>query len=160
MNEATRTRELVGILRKNRAILRSIYDTCERALKEEISTIGRTSTSALIPAGLLENYYTCLETMVLRISQHFENSLLPERWHADLLEKMTIRIEGTRIELIDQEAHSRLVELLKFRHFRRYYFEMEYDWDRIDFLITVLRKAHPAVLAGIDRFLEFLGSLA
>ena len=62
-------------------------------------------------------------------------------------------------ELIDDPTHRRLSELLKFRHFRRYYFELEYDWDRIDYLITTVRTAHPGVLAGIDRFVAFLRAL-
>jgi hypothetical protein len=96
---------------------------------------------------------------MVRISQYFENNLEQHRWHADLLKKMTLRIEDVRVALLDDETYTRLVELLKFRHFRRYYYETEYDWDRIDFLVTLLRKAHPAVLNGIDRFLGFLDEL-
>ena len=96
---------------------------------------------------------------MLRISQHFENDLTADRWHADLLDRMRIDIEGVRARLLDDQTYARLTELLKFRHFRRYYFEMEHDWDRIDYLVSVLRKTHSAVLEGIDRFLAFLSAL-
>ena len=46
-----------------------------------LAQLGRTPISALIVAGLLENYYTCLETIFLRISQSFENNLNSARWH-------------------------------------------------------------------------------
>jgi len=52
-----------------------------------------------------------------------------------------------------------LIELLKFRHFRRYYFEVEYDWDRLDFLVRKLEHAHPMVQADMERFLKFLRAL-
>lgn len=151
--------ELASVIRKHQANLESIYSDLESALREEIATIGRTGRSALIPAGLLENYYTCLETIMLRVSQHFENNLDPARWHADLLEKMRLRLENVRVELFDDKTYARLLELLRFRHFRRYYFETEYDWDRLDYLVTILGKAHPAVVAGLSRFLAFLDRL-
>ena len=159
MREPTELLELASIIKRNRGILVSIHGSLESALDDVIPRIGRTSTSALIPAGLLENYYTCLETIMLRISQHFDNNLAAVRWHADLLDRMRIQIEGVRVPLVDDQTYARLTELLKFRHFRRYYFEMEYDWDRIDYLVGVLRKTHSAVLEGIDRFLAFLSAL-
>jgi len=39
-------------------------------------------STGLAAAGLLENYYTCAETIFVRISQFFENSLSKERWHS------------------------------------------------------------------------------
>ena len=41
---------------------------------------------ALVGQQWSENYCTCLETIFLRISQHFENRLDPARWHNDLLQ--------------------------------------------------------------------------
>ncbi len=54
-----------------------------------------------IYSGLLENHYTCLQTIMLRVSQYFESNLDPARWHDDLLEKMRLRIENVRVELFD-----------------------------------------------------------
>ena len=64
-----------------------------------------------------------------------------------------------RIAAVSRENYVPLVELLKFRHFRRYYFEMQYDWDRLDFLVRKLRQAHPMVRRDLARFEEFLRSL-
>ena len=115
--------------------------------------------SALIVAGLLENYYTCLETIFLRVSQSFENSLDSARWHNDLLRKMTLEIEGVRAAAVSEEAFSPLFELLKFRHFKRYYFELEYDWERLDFLVSKLRGVHPLVTRDLERFVRFAREL-
>lgn len=139
-----------------RDLIALIRESLEAVLENEIRQLGKTPASALIVAGLLENYYTCLETILVRISQFFENSLDPARWHSDLLEKMTLTIEGVRTAVISKENFPALFELLKFRHFKRYYFDLEYDWDRLDFLLLKLHKAHPVVVRDLDRFVEFL----
>jgi hypothetical protein len=55
-----------------------------------------TRENRIVLAEIIANYYTCLETIFLRVSQHFENNLAAERRHQDLLEKMTIDIDGVR----------------------------------------------------------------
>ena len=58
-----------------------------------------------------------------------------------------------------EEAFPPLFELLKFRHFKRYYFELEYDWDRLDFLVSKLRGVHPLVTRDLERFVRFASAL-
>ncbi len=121
--------------------------------------MGRKNTSAMVIAELMVDYYTCLETCFLRISQFFENHLSQERWHADLLEKMTLRIEGTRDAVISDASAAALGELMKFRHFRRYYFELDYDWDKLEYLQKVyirVRQQIPVELAVFQSFLRRL----
>ena len=151
--------ELKASILKNLGTLERQVESLQAALDRDLALLGRTQNAALIVAGLLENYYTCLETAFLRISQFFENTLDPERWHTDLLEKMTLHIEGVRVPAVSQANYPHLLELLKFRHFRRYYFELEYDWDRLDFLVKKMKQAHPGVKQDLDRFLSFLDQL-
>ncbi len=157
MNAAVR--ELTAVAESHRRRLEKVYRTLESALTDEVVRLGRTPVSALIVAGLLENYYTCLETIYLRISQHFENDLGSDRWRQDLLQKMTLEIEGVRVAAVSEEAFQPLLELLQFRHFKRYYFEMEYDWDRLDFLVLKLRQAHPLATRDLERFGRFMSAL-
>lgn len=154
-----KTRELAGIIKKNLSMLEKLHTSLSEVYEKEISLIGKTNRSALMVAGLLENYYTCGETIFLRISQFFENNLREDHWHQDLLEKMTITIEGVRIPAVSEENYPKLLELLKFRHFKRYYFELEYDWDRLDFLKKKCLEAHPLLLSDLNRFLDFLKQL-
>ncbi len=151
--------ELVAQIRAHRRRLEAVCRSMESALDGEIAQLGRTPISALIVAGLLENYYTCLETIYLRISQSFENNLESARWHNDLLQKMTLDIEGVRTAAVSDEAFPPLFELLKFRHFKRYYFELEHDWDRLDYLVTKLRQVHPLVTRDLERFVRFACAL-
>ena len=151
--------ELKASIRKNLGTLERQVESLQAALDRDLALLGRTQNAALIVAGLLENYYTCLETAFLRISQFFENTLDPERWHTDLLEKMTLHIEGVRVPAVSQANYPHLLELLKFRHSQRYYFELEYDWDRLDFLVKKMKQAHPGVIQDLERFISFLDQL-
>ena len=103
----------------------AVLDRTERYADEYFVKFGpgpRTAADAFLVTGVLSNYYTCLETVFLRISEYFENSLAPARWHKDLLEKMTLSIEGVRPRLLAEDTVLPLQELLRFRHFCRYYF--------------------------------------
>ena len=157
MNVATS--ELTALIRRNREQLETIRSSIEDALDQEITRLERTSWAALIVAGLLENYYTCAESIFLRISQYFENRLEPARWHADLLQKMTLDIEGVRPRAVDLQDLPALRELLRFRHFKRNYFDLDYDWDRIEFLVKKVRQVHPGLGQSLDRFEGFLRDL-
>ena len=72
---------------------------------------------------------------------------------------MTLEVEGVRAAAVSEEAFSPLFELLKFRHFKRYYFELEHDWDRLDFLVAKLRQVHPLVTRDLERFVRFAREL-
>jgi hypothetical protein len=132
-------------------------DTTMREFQDEIlAASGRTKMTAMIAAQLLENFYTCLETIFLRISQFFENNLPSDRWHAVLLDRMTLRVTGVRDAAIQDETRLLLDELRRFRHFKRYYFELEYDWTRLDYLIGVYQRVLPLVRTDLARFIAFL----
>jgi len=147
-------------LHKTLVLLGEIDGYFREVRSEEIGLRGKTRGAALIVAQILENFYTCLETLFLRISQFFENSLSQGRWHADLLEKMTLNIPGVRIAVISDETYEALSELLRFRHFKRYYFHLDYDWDRLDLLVRKYDAVYPAALKDLASFEDFLTELS
>jgi hypothetical protein len=117
-----------------------------------IPLLGKTADSVLIPVQILENGYTAVETLLLRISQAFENHLDSRRWHADLLEKMILDIQSIRPRVLSAASYQRLTELMRFRHFKRYYFELDFDWRKVDFLVTVYRELVPLLKTDLERF--------
>lgn len=151
-----KTTELMSVIKKQLRQAEKLFEATEGAMSRDVPQIGRSGNAAVMVAGLVENYYTCLETAFHKISQHFENHLEPSRWHADLLDKMTLHIEGIRIPAVSEEAFGPLLELQRFRHFKRYYFDLEYDWDRLDFILKKMHQAHPIVKNDLERFLGFL----
>ncbi len=122
-----------------------------------IPLLGKTADSVLIPVQILENAYTACETLFLRISQAFENHLDSRRWHADLLEKMTLEVPSIRPRVISALTYQKLAELMRFRHFKRYYFELDFDWRKTEFLIALFKEAMPLLKTDLDRFAWALG---
>jgi hypothetical protein len=115
---------------------------------------------AMVVAQSLSNYYTGLETLFLRISQFFENSIDSKRWHQILLDKMVLEIPDFRPRVISDTTHRTLSEFLKFRHFTRYYFELDYDWDKLRYLIKKFNEVRVAVRDEIAAFDAYLRKMA
>jgi len=113
----------------------------------------------IVLAEIITDYYTCLETAFLRISKAFENSLEKYKWHANLLERMVVEIPGVRKALLTDVSYDLLKEIMRFRHFKRYYFELDYDKDRIDFLEKKYKEVVPLVLQELELYITFLQEL-
>ncbi len=125
MIENKRVRDLIKIIEKNRKVLQRLDDFYTEFVNKREDISKRETSQAIVIADILVNYYTCLETIFLRISQFFGNHLRENKWHMDLLENMTLEIDDIRSAVISEETCRILMELLKFRHFKRYYFEFE-----------------------------------
>ena len=106
----------------------------------------------IVVAQILDNTYTAVETALLRIAQSFDNSLSHERWHSDLLDKMVLPNAGIRPRVLSDESHRLLTELMRFRHFKRYYLELDYDWAKLRYLLSVLRRCLPLVRGELSAF--------
>ena len=135
-----------------------VLDDMERFLVER----GVSSATVVAPdwaarnvvAHILETSYTAIETGLLRVSQGFDNSLGRDRWHADLLDKMLLEKKGVRPRVLSDESHRLLTELMRFRRFKRYYLELDYDWEKLRFLLSVLQRCLPLVRAELTAFRE------
>ncbi len=159
MNESNQVNILIGRLDRCNKILLKQETEYAQFLRDDFPLLGKKNTTAMILAEFITDYYTCLETLFLRISQFFENNLSADRWHTDLLEKMTLNISGVRESVISDDVYALLVELMKFRHFRRYYFEMEYDWDKLDYLKKKFETLHKEICVDLEHFRCFLEKL-
>lgn len=159
MNSADQVLELLARVDKTQRLLQRIVGEYRQFLEGDFTLMGKKNTSAIVIAELMVDYYTCAETLFLRISQFFENHLDANRWHTDLLEKMTLHIEGVRDPVIREETAKYLGELMKFRHFRRYYFELEYDWDKLDYLQKIFNKIIEHMPSDLETFKFFLRRL-
>jgi hypothetical protein len=150
--------ELLGEIEKCRGHLKRLDDLYRQATAN-LDEDKRTLEKAVLLSEIFVNYYTCLETMFFRVSQFFENSLSRENWHADLLGKMCLRIPEIREPVISEGTYFLLDELRKFRHFKRYYYSLDYDWDRLDYLAKTFEKLQDKFPPDIGRFTGFLNRL-
>jgi hypothetical protein len=150
---------LRGEIQRSLTVLARLEEYFMLFQKDRLSaTVG--TDEAMIVAQSLSNYYTCLETLFLRISQFFENGLDSGRWHQSLLDKMVLEIPDYRPRVISDATFRTLLEFLKFRHFTRYYFELDYDWDKLHFLIKKFNEVHEVVREEIRVFDAYLSELA
>ena len=159
MKENEMLAELIEEIKKCRVMLGKI-DSFYRDFKtNDFILLGKKKASAIVIAEIMVDFYTCLETLFLRISQFFENTLRKDKWHSDLLHKMSLEIEGVRKAVVSDETHSILFEFMKFRHFTRYYFEFDYDWDKLEFLEKKYSQVKAVLEKDLKNFEEFLNSL-
>lgn len=156
MNAEAKILSLMGELERTRNLLGRI----ERFYDERFPAKQRTADLAIILSEILGNYYTCLETFFLRVSQTFENHLSRDSWHRDLLGKMVLTIPGEREPLLSEDSYNAVGELLRFRHFKRYYLEFDYDWDRLELVEKKFAILRPNLYKDLDRFSLFLRRLA
>ncbi len=159
MSEKIDCDNLLANIQKTRTLLDKIIETYDEFLENDLKLLGKKQTTAMVVAEVLVDYYTCLETLFFRISQFFENGLEAKRWHADLLDKMQLEVPGIRNAFIDESLKRDLLELMRFRHFRRYYFELNHDWDKLDFMTKKLKNIHGALPQRFDDYQGFLISI-
>ena len=106
------------------------------------------------------SFYTCLETAFLRISQFFENALDSSRWHEQLLRAMTRTIPSVRERVISDASYAAHSEWRRFRHFKRYYFAFDYDWDRLELVRAKYLACRAPVRAELAAYSADLQRLA
>jgi len=146
-------------IEKGLRVLERLEEFLRDYAAKQLDVAARRPEQAMVIVQSATNYYTCVETIFLRISRFFENSLDPARWHEDLLRKMTLQIDGVRARVLSDEARQGLGELMRFRHFTRYYFEFECDWVRLLYIKDRCLGVAPLVKTDMARFMEFLNSL-
>lgn len=147
---------LIGEIRESRAVLNHIqgmYTTYSPIFKDEQH---RDVRDAVLLAEILTNSYTCIETLLFRIARVFENHLDAHQWHKELLRKMRLDVPNIRQAVLSKESYLLLDELRRFRHFKRYYYDFDYDWSRLDYLKSVYEKLVPVIERDLDNFVDFL----
>lgn len=124
--------------------------------ENEYVLLGQGTVSAMVLSQVFVDFYTCVETFLFRVSQEFENNLREDQWHKDLLQKMALNIPDIRPAILGTETMFMLTEILMFRHFRRYYFDYNYDWDKLTLIEHKYNKVYPLLVEDINRLILFL----
>lgn len=144
---------------KHLSLLAEAASEITSAQCDDLLKLGKTPRAAVMIAGLIENYYTCAETVFVRISQFFGNHLPADRWHRELLERMCLDIPLMRPRVLSDDTFNDLLELMRFRHFKRYYFGTAYDWERIDALLRRVERLAVQLPVDLQAFRSFLRQL-
>ena len=114
----------------------------------------------IVVAYYLHNLYCAFESIFQCIAEVFENQVSDQAgWHAELLRRMTLEIEGVRPRLLSDEAHNSLEELRRFRHLFRSAYHLHLDADRLALVHKKALVLERVYQADIEGFLAFLDSL-
>lgn len=119
---------LIAEIRKTKNLISKNREVYDKFLEKEYPVLKNGTSSAMIISQIVTDFYTCTETLFHRISQYFGNGIDKSQWHKNLLANMSLEIPSERQRVISDKTASILDELLRFRHFRRYYFDTEYDY--------------------------------
>ena len=147
---------LIIHLRKHRQVLGKICAYLASLWDVEAAQQKPGTTQSLAAAQAITNYYTCVETIFHRIAQFCKTEPHGAHWHTDLLDSMTVALEECRPAIIDDSVAADLRELLRFRHFTRYYFQFEFDWERLSLQKKTVMRSAGKLAAALDEFEAFL----
>lgn len=101
----------------------------------------------------LGRMFNAFEQMALRIAKTFENNIDDEqRWHAALLKRLALRIEGVRPVLIPPELKLPLTELKAFRHVIVHAYELELDPAKLKLLLGYAERVARELEPMAERF--------
>ena len=110
-------------------------------------------------AWVVHNYYSSIEELLRLVAAAFENNITDvSRWHSELIDRMTLDIEGIRPALLSSETSVVLHRLRAFRHFMRHAYDVELDPTELQSNIDRVIEVHPLIKADVERFLEVLQS--
>jgi hypothetical protein len=62
--------------------------------------------------------------------------------------------------VISDDTYRALDELLRFRHFKRYYFEFDYDWDRLELVRKKYLSIRHTLIDDLKTYRDYLIELA
>lgn len=140
------------------ADIREIESLYERLANYATAT---TTEQAILAGYYLHNLYNAFENICLNVARTFENQVDDHgQWHALLLKRMTLDVEGLRPKLLSAEAYRCLDELRRFRHVFRNAYTIELDSQRIAIVIAQAQRLQKLYKADLDQFKAFLDSLA
>ena len=138
-----------------------------RARSQDISRIGsrieeRLGTFAQRSEGVdsmgyqLHNLYGAFEQLFEEVARFFENQIDEARYHADMIRRMQLEIQGIRPALLSAETASDLDELRRFRHLFRHAYTADLDSDKVANLAAKAVCVQRDFTQDFERFLALL----
>lgn len=109
----------------------------------------------------LHGFYTGLERIFKSIANTIDDRIpAGENWHKELLEQMTLEIEGARPALLSNESRDILDEFMRFRHRVRNIYSFNLIPERVKNLVEKLSAAHEKVKGELFAFVQFLEKMS
>jgi len=148
---------LMSSIRRDIEAIADIYQELQRyplAADTDADTL-------ILIAYRLHNLYNAFENIMENIATVFENSMDDVgRWQAQLLERMRLEVLPLRPAVIDDVTYDALDELRRFRHVFRHAYSVKLDPARLQLVMSKALTLKTLYAPQLERFIEFLQSLA
>ena len=116
---------------------------------------------SIVVGYYLHVLYGLFESLFTRIATTFGNHLTDTaQWHAQLLRRMHLDVEGIRPRVINTETSHCLDELRRFRHVFRSAYVLCFDPERLGFILKYVERLEALYESDLQAFLRFLDDLA
>ena len=139
------------------AQLREDFVQTEPLLSKDASDVPFYDRAAV--GYYLHSFYNGCENIFRAVARFFENDLTADSWHADLLKRMRLEINGYRPAVIDDELYSLLNDFRGFRHVFRHAYTFELDWERERLVASRLTRTADLLERQVGTFLANLDEL-
>lgn len=132
---------------------RAAVEQHARTLRAQLASApwAEGAATLAVVAIAAHHFYGAAESIFERIARAFEG--VPERsdrWHQDLLSRMTLAIDGVRPALLRPETARALAPLLGFRHFFRHAYAVPLDPRRLQLTAEDALRATELLLADLE----------
>ena len=158
--KSERLRTLKAELDADMKILEGLEGKYKKAKKK----LKRIEPDELDFAGLaytIVNIYNLMENYFLCVAKGFENAIERDRWHKDLVKRMSLEIEGVRPAFLERRDVPLIDELKAFRHVFRNIYQGELDIGKVKLVdsrmpdaIGAFKSAHRKFAAALDRLIR------
>ena len=105
----------------------------------------------------LQSFYTGCENIFRRIATYIDGELpAGERWHADLLDQMSIELPNVRPQIITENTKQELKEFLNFRHAIRNIYIFDIASEPVITLASTVSIFFQQFKMELENFSEFI----
>jgi hypothetical protein len=141
-----------------------ILEGLEGKYRKAKAKLKRIEPDELDYAGLaytIVNIYNLMENYFLCVAKGFENAIERDRWHKDLVKRMSLEIEGVRPAVLDAGDVPLIDDLRAFRHVFRNIYQGELDTGKLNLVdsrmsdaLRAFKSAHRKFSATLDRLIR------
>jgi hypothetical protein len=143
--EARRLRLFLARLQRDQGTATAVHARLRVAV-ERVRSTGDDPVAVAAVALYLQNLYTALEALLLRIAADLDGSVpAGDEWHRELLGQMTLEISGVRPLLLDSRLHADLDLMRRFRHVVRHAYAADYDWREMQPVLDAAERSMQAL---------------
>ncbi len=143
--------------------LNDIRDAVKR-VENKLAEISQTVPDDFTIGGFanyVHSFYNGVENIFKLIAEYVDESLpRSAAWHRELLNQMSLELQGLRPAVLTAELVSVLEDYLEFRHFFRHSYGFDLDWDELKPKAEKLKPTFEQVEAAFQRLFAFLKTAA